>query len=308
MAITRVLVTGASGFIGRHVCRALAERGVIVRCFARPHSNLADLPLDSFEVAHGDISDAISISNALPGVDAVVHLVGIIRENGGQRFVSVHAEGTRNVIASMAERKVERLVYVSALGPRSGDTSAYARSKMGAEEIIMRSSTQWTIFRPSLVHGHDGGLVRQFVEMLRAPWPVPLIGDGRQKLQPVYVEDLARLVVGAALDGTGVNESFDVGGPDVMTFEEFVQALSEALLDGKRHTMAHVPVGMARVAAQVLETVLDSPPVTRDQIAMIQETLTCDPLPVAERFGLVLTPLRKALAEYAPKLREKPAV
>lgn len=304
MPITRVLVTGASGFIGRHVCRALATRGIIVRCFARPDSDLSGLPLDAFEVAHGDITDAISLSNALPSVDAVVHLVGIIRERPDRSFVSVHAEGTRNVIASMAERKVERLVHVSALGPRAGVTSAYARSKMGAEEIVMRSSTAWTIFRPSLVHGHDGALTRTFAGMVRSALPVPVIGDGTQRVQPVFVDDLAELIVRAVVDGTGIGESFDVGGPEVMTFEEFVQALSEAVR-GRHHAMAHVPVGMARVAAQLLEAVLHDPPFTRDQIAMMQETMTCDPLPVEERFGITLTPVRKAMAGYGERLRAR---
>ncbi len=304
MPVSRVLVTGASGFIGRHVCRALDARGVTVRCFARTQSDLSALPLTSYEVARGDITDAISLSNALTEVDAVVHLVGIITPTSGQSFVSVHAEGARNVVASMAERKVERLVHVSALGPRSGATSAYARSKMGAEEIVMRSQTSWTIFRPSLVHGPGSDLVQWIASMLRAPWPIPLVGDGSQKLQPVYVKDLADLVARAALDGTGAGESFNVGGPDVVTFREFVQALSMAMR-GRRHSLTPVPVGMAWMGARLLEAVLDHPPLTRDQIAMIQETMTCDPAPVCERFGVSLTPLAEALAEYAPGLRRR---
>ncbi len=260
-----IAVTGAGGFVGRHVVRALVAGGHRVRALVHSASGSAALEGVEAELGTADVTDATSLRDAFAGADAVVHLVAVIA--GRPRdFERVIAEGTANVVAAAGEAGATRIVHVSALGvgPKTKDTVPYYRTKWAAEETVRASSLEHAILRPSFVFGADGGVLPRFVRIARLAPVTPIVGAGTQRLQPLWVDDLARAVglgVTAAESGT-----YELGGPDVVDWNGLWAAIKQAL--GARRPSLHVPGWLLRAPATVLER-LPSPPVTRDQLTML---------------------------------------
>jgi len=261
-----ILVTGASGFVGRYVVRALAGRGDRVRALVRDAAGAAVLGDVDCEVARGDVTDPASLSEAATGCDSVVHLVAIIT---GRRaaFEHVIAQGTVNVIDAAREAGARRIVHMSALGvgQATKDTVPYYRAKWAAEESVRGSGLGHAILRPSFVFGPDGGALPQFLRIARLAPVTPIVGKGKQRLQPVWVDDLARGVVLAL--GRSDTLEVELGGPDVVDWNELWPRIKLAL--GTKRPALHVPVWLMRPQALLLER-LPSPPVTRDQLRMLE--------------------------------------
>ena len=267
-----ILVTGAGGFIGHHVVRELLTAGERVRALVRtPRSANALAGLDC-ELATGDVTDAPSVATALEGCEAVVHLVAIIH---GRRadFERVIAGGTNVVVEAAREAGAGRIVHMSALGvgEQTKDTVPYYRAKWDAERAVIQSGLAHAVLRPSFVFGTDGGALPQFVRIARLAPVTPVIGPGTQRLQPIWVDDLAR-AVRLALAGTVGSDPgappmlCELGGPDIVDWNGFWRRLKTAL--GTRRPALHLPFWLMRAPALVLER-LPSPPVTRDQLTML---------------------------------------
>jgi len=261
-----ILVTGASGFVGRHVVRALAARGDLVRALVRDAAGAAVLDDVDCELARGDVTDPASLGEAVSECDSIVHLVAIIAGRPAA-FEHVIAEGTANVVAAAKEADVRRIVHMSALGvgPATKDTVPYYRAKWTAEESVRGSGLGHAILRPSFVFGPDGGALPQFLRIARLAPVTPIVGEGTQCLQPVWVDDLARGVL-LALDRSDTME-IELGGPDVVDWNELWERLKRAL--GTKRPTLHVPMWLMRPQALLLER-LPSPPVTRDQLRMLE--------------------------------------
>ncbi|HEV8179615.1 MAG TPA: NAD(P)H-binding protein, partial [Gaiellaceae bacterium] len=187
-----VLVTGATGFIGPHVAHALRAREMPVRALVRTPARATRLTSWGVEPATGDVTDPASLRAACEGVDAVVHLVAIIRGRPAD-FERVMAQGTRNVVVAAQESGARRLVLASALGvdERTKDAVPYFAAKWEMERVVRESGLEHVILRPSFVFGRDGGVLRTFVRLARFAPVTPIVGPGTQKLQPIWVEDLA---------------------------------------------------------------------------------------------------------------------
>ena len=261
-----ILVTGASGFVGRHVVRALAARGDLVRALVRDAAGAAVLDDVDCELARGDVTDPASLGEAVSECDSIVHLVAIIAGRPAA-FEHVIAEGTANVVAAAKEADVRRIVHMSALGvgPATKDTVPYYRAKWTAEESVRGSGLGHAILRPGFVFGPDGGALPQFLRIARLAPVTPIVGEGTQCLQPVWVDDLARGVL-LALDRSDTME-IELGGPDVVDWNELWERLKRAL--GTKRPTLHVPMWLMRPQALLLER-LPSPPVTRDQLRMLE--------------------------------------
>jgi NADH dehydrogenase len=293
--VRRVFVTGATGFVGRSVVQALRADGRIVRCLVRRGSERDLQGLEAIERVEGDILAPASLEEAMAGCDAAVHLVGIIREQPprGITFERVHHEGTVNVLAAAAATGVRRYLHMSSLGTRSGARSRYHRSKWAAEEAVRGSALPWTIFRPSVIYGPGDGFVTLLAGMVRKLPVVPVIGDGRHRLQPVAVEHVAEGFARALARPSTVKQTFAVGGPDAVTMLELLDLIGAAL--GRRRVLkAHVPLGVMRPMARVLHR-LPSFPVTPDQLLMLEEDNTCDAGPFHAAFDLAPLPLAAGL-------------
>jgi NADH dehydrogenase len=289
-----VLVTGGTGFVGPYVVHELRSRDVPVRALVRDASRGTRLANWGAELAVGDVTDPASLRIACEGVDAVVNLVAIIRGRP-QDFERVMAEGTRNLVAAAQAARVRRFVLSSALGldERTKDAVPYFAAKWQMEAAVREAGLEYVILRPSFVFGRDGGVLPTFVRLARFSPVTPIIGPGTQRLQPIWVEDLAQYYAHALTDPAAANRTFELGGPDAVTWNQFWQRLKRVL--GVRRPSVHVPFGAMRAQATVTER-LPGAPVTRDQLTMLAlgDNVVTDPSAL-ETFKLPLVPLDEQL-------------
>ena len=255
-----VLVVGGSGFIGEHLCAELLDRGHEVTALSRD-PDPEDLPA-GVETAMGDVTAYDSIEEHFADMDAVVFLVALSPlfepKGGGKRHDEVHRGGTENCVRAAEEHGVERFVQMSALGADPNGATHYIRAKGRAEEIVRESDLDWVIFRPSIVFG-DGGEFVYFTKRLKkmfAPGvPVyPLPGGGEKtRFQPIWVHDLVPMLADAVEDDQHVGETYEVGGPEVLTLREVTDLVYQS--EGKSIRILSLPMGLAGVGLKTLGNV-----------------------------------------------------
>ena len=293
-----VLVTGATGFIGPHVAHALRAREIPVRALVRDPAKAGRLSAWGVEVVRGDVTDPESLRAACAGVDAVIHLVAIIVGRPAD-FERIMAQGTRDLVRAAQEAGVRRFVLASALGldERTKDAVPYYRAKWAMERAVADSGLEHVIFRPSFVFGKDGGVLPTFVRLARFAPVTPIVGPGTQRLQPIWVDDLAEYYVRSLDEPNVANRTFEVGGPDAPTWNEFWERLKRVL--GARRPSLHVPFGLLRAQAALTER-LPGAPLTRDQLTMLQlgDNVVTSPDAV-EAFQIRLVPLDEQLRRAA---------
>jgi NADH dehydrogenase len=311
----RVLLTGASGFVGGHVLRRLIAGGFRPVCLARSPQALRDkiagLSAD-VHIVPGDVREAAGLSEAARQADAAIHLVGIIFERGGQSFSGVHYEGTRNVVQACREAGIKRLVHMSALGTRPDAPSKYHQTKYMAEQQVIKSGLDWTIFRPSIIHGPDG----EFMEMMKTfscrliPPIMPYFGSGENRLQPVDVRDVAECFVKALSLERTIHRSYDLGGPRTYSWKE-LYGLCRRLIPGARRwkPMVAQPVPLAKLVAATVMKVpvpikrLDRLRFNVGQVQMSQEDSICDIAPAERDLDITFRDFEQELREYADQIR-----
>ena len=288
----RVFVTGATGFVGRAVIQAVRQEGHVVRCLVRRGSEPDLHGFEAIERVEGDILDPPATLEAdIGGCDTVIHLVGIIREHKTRAitFERLHHLGTLNVLEASARAGARRFLHMSALGTRANARSRYHQTKWAAEEAVRASGLAWTIFRPSVIFGPGDGLVSMLSQMVRRLPVVPVIGDGRQRLQPVAVEHVALGFARAVKAEASVKHVYDVAGPDAVSMVELLQMIGAAMHRNVR--VARFPMGLMRPMTRALHRT-PSFPVSPDQLLMLEEDNTGDPGPFYKTFGI--TPLALA--------------
>jgi uncharacterized protein YbjT (DUF2867 family) len=261
-----ILVTGASGFVGGHVVRELAGAGERVRALVRDERGTAALENLDCELALGDVTDVASLRAAVKGCAAVVHLVSILVGKPAD-FERVMTQGTASLLEAAGAAGVRRFVQMSALGTseQTKDTVPYFRAKWAVEEAVQASTISHAILRPSFVFAGDGGALPQFARIAKLAPITPVIGNGTQRLQPIWADDLARAVTLAVRSENTM--LVELGGPDVVDWNELWSRLKATL--GTRRPALHLPFWLMRPPALVLER-LPRPPVTRDQLRMLQ--------------------------------------
>jgi NADH dehydrogenase len=245
------------------VARAIHHGGHDVRALVRDSARARDLPA---QPAEGDMTDAPSLRRAVEGVDAVVHLVAI-RQGREEQFRRIMEQGTRDLVAAAKEAGVRRIVLMSALGTDEStkELVPYYHAKWEMEQTVGGSGIEHVIFRPSFVFARDGGILPTFRRLAKLTPVTPIIGSGEQKIQPIWIDDVA-VYFAAALDkGSG---TYELGGPDVVSWNEFWQRLKAAL--GQRRPSVHVPVSLMRVNALVTERLPGNIPLTRDLLTMLE--------------------------------------
>ena len=287
----RVLVTGGTGFVGPKVVHELRARGHVVRALVRRREREKALRAWGCELVAGNMTDPDSLHRAVEQCDAVVHLVSIIRGPRGD-FGRVMVRGTQDLVLASREAGVGRFVLMSALGvsERNRDLVPYFRAKWEMERSVHESGLERVIFRPSFVFGRDGGILPMLLRQVRLSPVTPVVGHGNERLQPIWVEDVASCFAQSVELPEAANRTFELGGQDVVTWNRFYERARTVL--GVRRGTVHVPVGLARLGAGVVER-LPGAPVTRDQLTMLTEggDSVCDLGPALETFELHLVSL-----------------
>jgi len=255
-----VLVAGGSGFIGQYLCAELDERGHDVTALARD-PDPSDLP-EGVETAMGDVTAYDSIVDAFEGMDAVVNLVALSPlfepKGGNEMHDEIHRGGTENCVRAAEEHGVERFVQMSALGADPDGPTHYIRAKGRAEDIVRESDLGHVIFRPSVVFGEGGEFVsftKRLKTMFAPGLPLyPLPGGGtKTRFQPVWVEDLAPMLADGVEDDDHVGETYEIGGPAVLTLREITDMVYES--EGKSIKIVGLPMGLAGIGLKTLGVV-----------------------------------------------------
>ncbi|MFC4638612.1 complex I NDUFA9 subunit family protein [Deinococcus hohokamensis] len=285
-----VLVTGATGFVGRAVVAELRRRGHAVWAGSRSGQAVGDAPGVPLDVTDpGSVLRAVAQANP----DAVVHLVGIIAETGEQTFARVHVEGTRHVLA--ATPRGARFLHMSALGAGEIPGSRYSVTKGEAEALVQASGLNWTIFRPSLIFGMgDDFFGRVLKELVSVAPVVPQIGDGQFPFRPVSVEDVAQAFAAALEQPQTAGHTYALTGPQEFTFRELLDLELSAL--GKKKPVVPVPLALMNLAVPLMQ-VLPHPPITRDQYAMLKAGNTAPGDEARAAFGLPMHRLQDRLPD-----------
>ena len=296
-----ILVTGATGFVGSHLVKRLRKEGLKVRALTRTPAKAQSLADLGAEVVPGEIDDPASLEAAAQGCDRVIHLVGIIQEGRGFTFRSVHVEGTRNVLDAAKKAGIGHFVYQSAVGSREGAKSQYHRTKWEAENLVRASGIPYTILRPSLIYGPGDLFTIRISEMIKVSPVLPVIGTGRSKIQPIFIDDVVECLRKIVTSESFLNKIYEIGGPDELTYEEVTKAIARAM--GVDRPVVHMPLFFMRTMAMVAETVLSKPPVTTDQLIMLQEDNVCSLRDIREVFGIEPVKFREGLSRFLGKER-----
>ncbi|MGD2216095.1 MAG: complex I NDUFA9 subunit family protein [Gemmatimonadales bacterium] len=294
-----VFLTGGTGFVGRHVAQRLADRGHRLRALVRHPASASGLNELGAELVEGDVTVDEGLDEAMAGCDVVVHLVGIIRERPPQQtFENVHTRGSQRLVEAARRAGVGKFVLMSALGAQT-DGTAYQRTKYEAEEIVRRSGVDYVIFRPSVIVGPDGEFMQLLLRLVRWLKLIPVIGDGRYRLQPVYVADVAE-AFGQAVERSDLSgESFDVGGPHKLTYNRLLEIICEEL--ELRRRLIHVSPRLVRPLVDLASNWRLPTPVSSDQLDMMFEEsiVPGDGNVLREVFRLEPTPFRSVLRNVA---------
>jgi NADH dehydrogenase len=293
-----ILVTGATGFIGPKIVHKLRAEGKDVRCLVRDRRRGRQLESWGCELVEGDVTNRGSVDAAVAGCDVVIHLVSII-VGRRQDFERVMEEGTRNVVDAAKAAGVRRFILMSALGTSdlTRDLTPYYHAKWEMERTVRESGLEYVIFRPSFVFGPDGGVLQQLTRLARLTPVTPIVGSGNRRFQPIWVDDVAAHFAAAIDRRDAANRTFELGGPDVVTWNEFWERLKRSRR--LRRPSIHVPTRFVRMQATVLER-LPNPPVTRDQLTMLEagdNLVSTDE--AVETFKLPLVPLEDQLRRAA---------
>jgi NADH dehydrogenase len=294
-----VLVTGGTGFVGPAVVRAIAEAGHEVRALARTEKSAATAGALGAEPFLGDVTEAASLPPAVEGVDAVVHLIAI-RQGKPEEFRRIMIDGTRDLLDAARTAGVKRFVLMSALGTtdETKDALPYYGAKWEMERLARESGLEHVIFRPSFVFGPDGGILTTFRKLAKVAPVTPIIGSGEQRIQPIWIEDVGAYFARSLDEPAATNRTFELGGPDRVSWNEFWARLKEAL--GVRRPSIHMPMGFMRANAVITERLPGAIPLTRDLLKMMElgdNVVTNDD--AVETFGLPLVALDDQLRRAA---------
>jgi uncharacterized protein YbjT (DUF2867 family) len=269
-AETLVTVFGGSGFLGRHLVRALVREGYRVRPAVRRPDLAGHLqPLGRVGQIHAvqaNLRYPASVEAAVRGADVVINLVGVLFERGKQRFEAVHAEGAHTV-AQAAAAAGARMIHVSALGADPDSPALYGRTKAAGEAAVLATVPDATIFRPSILFGPEDDFFNRFAGMARISPALPLIGGGATRFQPVFVGDVAQAIL-RAVDGRAKGGTiYELGGPETKSFRELMEYVL-AVTERKR-LLLPLPFGLARFKAYFLQ-LLPTPLLTPDQVESLR--------------------------------------
>jgi uncharacterized protein YbjT (DUF2867 family) len=307
-----ILVTGASGYIGNNIVRRLVDAGKPVRAMvhspAKAEARLADIARtygsDRIEIVQGDVTRPDSLAAALEGASAVVHLVAVAIEKNKGDYERINTQGTVNMVDAAQAAGVRRLINMSQNGARSDSPYRFLASKGAAQDYVAQSDLDWTALRPSVVWGPQDEFANVQARLIKlTPLIFPVVGDGQARFQPIWVGDLAEATARSLDNDDTIGHEYLLGGPEVLTYEQIVNRVLQALKT--RRWTVNVPVPLLRPVVKLMEITLPNPPVTTSLLNMLNVDNTTQPNALTDVFGV--TP-RAFAPENLAYMREFSAV
>lgn len=288
-----ILITGATGLVGRHLLTRLLRQGYRVRGMTRSRAKASEMEKLGCEAVVGDIRDDHALTQAVSGIQSIVHLVAILRPWRDLTYESVTVKGTQLVVAAAQRAGVGRLIYVSALGVSPQDSNPYIASKRHAEEAVRSSGLNYTIFRPSYLYGKDSPFLKLLERLTSLP-VIPVVGPGTQRLQLLWVEDLVACIVASLDKEATYQKTYEIGGPEALEFNQVLDLLCQ--VKGKRpRPKIHLPyaavIPFAALGAKLIPTL----PATPETLELLLRDNICDVSYVSKTFGIELTPFAEGL-------------
>jgi len=292
----KVFLTGATGFVGGHICGRLIAEGHRVRALVRDRYVAQSKLGPKVELVPGDVVTSGGLEAAMSGCKAVIHLIGIIVESHGATFERQHVAATENLLSAAKAKKVQRWIQMSALGARRDGVSRYQTTKWKAEELVRSSGMEFTILRPSIIFGPGDGFVTQMLDVMRKmPVVRPIPGTGRYPFRPIYIDDVVECFSQALNSDVALNKTIDLVGPQVLTLEEMLNQIADCAGVQKRAMKIPMPLMLLNAA---LMSWLPKPPVTIDQLRMLREGSNADPKPMMSTFKVNPIGFREGLNNY----------
>lgn len=292
-----VVVAGGTGFIGKVVLRKLVDKGHRVIALVRPGSVLKILEFSNTETRYIYYDSPGQIAKTLEGGEAIINLVGIIRETKDITFDFAHHTVTQLLSKGAREAGIRRFAQMSALGVERNIATGYFKSKEAGEKSLKNTpDLDWTIFRPSIVYGPNDAFVNMFASMIKKAPFVPVIGDGQHRMQPVWVDDVAEGFAKCLEMPQTIGKTYDIGGPEKIPFEKMLDIIGKAM--GKHNIRKiYLPVGMMQTLARYFGR-YSFFPVTSDQIAMLLAESTTDDESYFRDFGITPRLFSDGISEY----------
>lgn len=293
-----ILLTGATGFVGGSLLKEMLKQGLQVQCLVRDPSKAEAVKQHGVELIKGDVTDKSSLLIALDDakVTTAVHLVGILAETKNTTFQGIHTKGTRNMVEACKIKGVKRFVHISALGTRANARSEYHKTKWEAEEIIRNSGLEYTIFRPSVMFGKKDKFANLFAQIIKISPFIMIPGNGRNKMQPVSVKNLAAAMTIAIQNSKHINKTYEIAGPEKLAFDEIIDTICRVL--EKARLKIHIPMCLMRPGAAIAEAILPKPPITRDQLLMLEEDNVTDNNALESVFNIKPVRFEEGIKEY----------
>ncbi|MEQ8332257.1 complex I NDUFA9 subunit family protein [Nisaea sp.] len=301
----KITVFGGSGFIGRNIVRELAQQGARVTVGCRDVDGAKHLKVQGVvgqvTPVHVDVTRGEGIAALLDGADMAINLCGILFESGRNRFDAVQGTAAGLIATEAAKAGVSKFVHVSAIGADAGSASRYARSKAAGEAAVQSAFPTATILRPSVVFGPDDDFFNRFGAMAeKAPF-LPLIGGGRTKFQPVYVDDVARAALAALTSDAAEGRIYELGGPTIYSFRELMELV--VAQTGRKCRLIDIPFWLATLQAAFLER-LPTPPLTRDQVVLLKtDNVVSQGAATLKDLGIEPTACEAILPTYLDRFR-----
>jgi nucleoside-diphosphate-sugar epimerase len=302
----RIMVTGASGFIGRNMVSELIKRGYSVTAFDFNGSAKVELEgkfgSEVFTFVQGDVRNSGDVAKACAGADAVIHLAGAIRISDYQANYDIHVKGAENIIDSCKKEGIGRIIAYSSVAASKEKPGAYGSTKKQSEEVFFKSGLDVTILRPTMVIGPGCIGLATIVKQVRAyPLAIPLIGSGKSLRQPVYVKDIVNVTINSLDNSQSFGKSYGIGGKDTIPFKELVSVVRREVRVKK--FLVPVPAFIPKLVARGLELAYKNPPFTHENVNNLTSDEKVDIEPARNELGFNPVPLSEVLPKIARSFR-----
>jgi len=283
-----ILITGATGYIGRHLVARLVAQGERPRCLVRDISRAKRiLPADKVELVEGATTSPDSLGAAVQGVDTIVHaafLTADRKQSTGNEYEKTNVQGTASLIKVAKKAGVKRIIEIGGLGTKPDKPGSYMQGRYLAEKMLKESGLDWTIIQPSVLFGKNAPFIKGLVDLIRTSPVVPLIGGGKTMFQPIYVEDVVTVLIKVLEDPTGTtNRTYTIGGPVYYSFTQIIDVLLKTM--HKQRIKVPAPTTLVGVGAAVMEAVLQKPPLTKAAMTLFSFDNITDLKSVQRDFG-----------------------